>query len=165
MFFLISDNMFINDKKKKLFISNLKLKGFLIWATRCCWNWPIVEISCLWPTCLYQGSSDRKRFTLFLTKIDRPGGFLSAEIHKSDFNILKLFYIVLGCFFCCVFPWGPIPKIQKRVEFIEKYLSKRTNRSSVAQSIQKLWVLPDSWSDRKWLKLATNLPQTDMRLN
>ena len=42
MFFLISDSIFINDKKKKLFILNLKLNGFPIWATPCCWNWPSI---------------------------------------------------------------------------------------------------------------------------
>ena len=93
----------------------------------------IMMITCLWAIVgLFQGTKDRK----ILTKINCPSGFFSAEIHKSDFNILKLFYVVLEAF--GVFPWDPIPKIQKRVESTAKYLLNKTNLSSVAQSVQKL---------------------------
>ena len=92
-----------------------------------------MTISCLRATsCLYQGSKDKK----ILTKIHLLGEFFNAEIHQSDFNILKLFYVVLGDF--GVFPWVPIPKIQKRVESNAKYLSNKTNPSSVARSVKKL---------------------------
>ena len=76
------------------------------------------------------------RLTQFLSEINRPGGFLSAEMHKSDFNGLKLFYVLLGA--TNVFPWGPFPTIQKKAESTLKYLPNEPNPSSVAQSVQKL---------------------------